>query len=152
MSLFGRLRAWLRRDSGAVALCRALEPAGWQHLHDADARGFGVVLVSAGDPILARRIAGLWLDVAVEARRDPEPALTALRAGRRVLVAGGTPADVATIAARLAAATGCAVIAMVVREHDRRVALALGPPLESVADRAEADVAQRIESRLEPGD
>ena len=105
-----------------VALCRMLGQSGWERLHAAQAGGRGIVLCVAPDERARRAVAG-WLGVAAGIDADGTLAPQSddafarhLRAGKRVALGGP---EAAIQAARLADQTGCAVLAVRIRD-DRR--------------------------------
>lgn len=152
MSLLGRLRRRLRRrlrgDSEAVALCRTLAPEDWQHLHEADAVGRGVILVSAGDIERIVMFAELWLDISLVATADDELTRAALGNHQRVLVANES-ADVASaLASRLAAETGCEVVPVAVAQVGERVSLRVGSPTRLDEQERPSQLVTRIAERL----
>lgn len=147
MKIFDRIRQRLRGDTDAVTLCRALAPEDWRHLHTADAAGRGVVLVATGEADLAREIARLWLDVAIEVDADTRDAPGALAKGQRVLiVADGWPQAVSR-AAHLGRQTGASIVPVTIARDGDRVAVRVGAPIRDVEDES-PDLEIRIERAL----
>jgi lauroyl/myristoyl acyltransferase len=171
MSLLATLRRALRPGGDTVgagvarndvALCRAIEPRGWEHVHAADARGHGtVLLVAGGNRSLALRAVSLWLPP-VEVTADDlgevsdvetapmlEAVSAALGAGKRVVVTAHEPGQAITHAAALARSVGCAVVPVAARTTANPSTLTLGVPITAAPDEGQAALESRLLSSLE---
>lgn len=151
------------RAHADIALCRAIEQHGWEHVHRADARERGtVLLIASGNRGLALRAAELWLAPAEIAEvdhldtDDPDreamvQALTAtLGDGKRIVVTARTPQQATVLAAELARDIGCAVIPISARAAGKASTLTLGEPITAAPDEGQAALETRLRSRLEP--
>ncbi len=163
LKLVQALRPGARAGRGEdIALCRAIEQHGWEHVHRADTRERGtVLLIASGNRGLALRAAELWLAPADVAKVDhlapDDPtrealvdALTAtLGEGKRVVVTARTTRLATALTAELARDIGCSVIPVVARAAGKASTLTLGAPITAAPDEGHAALEVRLRSHFD---